>query len=131
MYGPPGHTYVYFIYGIHWLFNITAHIEDTPGAILIRAVEPMQGIPIMQRLRGLPPLKNLTNGPARLAQAFNIDRDDNDIDLVTNNRLYLVEGSLKKGETIAAGPRVRVPGDTMALTRPWRFRIDHHPYLSS
>ena len=131
LFGTPGHSYVYFIYGMHWLFNIAAHAEGTPGGILIRAVEPVKGIHIMQHFRGKESLKNLTNGPARLAQAFNINRDDNEIDLVTNNELYLVEGSLKTGETITAGPRIRVPGDDLALTRPWRFRIDNHPYISS
>ena len=131
MFGPPGHTYVYFIYGMHWLFNISAHQEGLPGGILIRALEPVKGLIKMQELRGLDSLRLLTNGPARLAQAFKLDKTYNNIDLVTNDQLYLANGHLKPDEKIVTGPRIRVPGDNLAKTRPWRFWIQGHPCVSS
>ncbi len=131
MFGTPGHTYIYFIYGMHWLFNISAHIEGMPGGILIRALAPERNVSIMQTLRGQVPIKRLTNGPARLAQALSLDGTLNDSDLVTHADLYITEGTLTPGETIAVGPRVRVPGDIQAKTRPWRFWIRDNPYLSS
>jgi DNA-3-methyladenine glycosylase len=130
MFGPPGFTYIYFIYGMHWLFNISAHIEDTPGAILIRALEPEQGLTAMHALRGLETCHRLTNGPARLSQAMMLDNSLNNIDLVTNEDLYLIDGNINPGETISIGPRLRVPGDQQAKERPWRFWILDHPLVS-
>lgn len=131
MFGPPGYTYVYFIYGMHWLFNISAHIDGIPGGILIRALAPEQGLVTMQKLRDGKPPHQLTNGPARLAQALKLDVSFNNIDLVTHPELYLTEGTLKHDETIETGPRIRVPGDQLAKIRPWRFWIKDHPYISS
>lgn len=131
MFGPPGHTYIYLIYGMHWLFNISAHIEGMPGGILIRALAPEQNISKMQDLRGQKSLNRLTNGPARLAQAFKLDSAVNNIDLVTNMDLYITDGTHEPGEKIAVGPRVRVPGNHLAKTRPWRFWIQDNPNVSS
>ncbi|MDF1514159.1 MAG: DNA-3-methyladenine glycosylase [Anaerolineae bacterium] len=130
MFSTPGTTYVYFIYGMHWLFNISAHIEGMPGGVLIRALEPESGLESMCRFRGTSSTNTLTNGPARLAQALHIDSDLNNIDLVTHTGLYLVDGSLADHERIASGPRVRVPGDKLAKQRLWRFWVADHPLLS-
>ena len=131
MFGLPGHTYIYFIYGMHWLFNISAHPEGKPGGILIRALEPVAGLKKMHELRGMDSVQLLTNGPARLAQALKLDKSFNNIDLVTHNHLYLIHGHLDPEENIVTGPRIRVPGDGLAKTRPWRFWIQNHPYVSS
>ncbi len=131
MFGPPGHAYVYFIYGMHWMFNVVAHPEETPGAILIRAIEPVVGIEVMRQLRGGQPDRSLTNGPARLAQALAIDRSLNDLDLCTDPALYIATGSLREGESIVAGPRVRVPGGEVAQGRPWRFWLKDNPWISN
>ncbi len=131
MFGPPGYTYIYFIYGMHWLFNLSAHLEGIPGGILIRALEPVSGLKKMQELREVQSLHQLTNGPARLAQAFKLDKTLNNIDLVTNHQLTLIEGGILPGEKIVTGSRIRVPGDTLAKTRPWRFWIQDHPNISS
>jgi DNA-3-methyladenine glycosylase len=130
MFGPPGFTYVYFIYGMHWLFNISAHPDDLPGGILIRAIEPTKGVDMMRELRGLVPQHRLTNGPARLAQALKLDKSLNNIDLVTCDHLYLIEGHVDPEEEINYGPRLRVPGDKLAKIRPWRFWIQDNPYVS-
>ena len=134
MFGPPGHAYVYFTYGMHWMFNIAAHPNGAPGAVLIRAVEPMAGIEAMQHNRGrhfAPGDSRLTNGPARLAQAFSIEAALNGSDLCGSGPLSVVSGYLLPGEAVTSGPRIRVPGDEIARSRPWRFWIANHPYVSS
>ncbi len=72
LFGPPGRSYVYFIYGIHWCFNAVTERDGYPGAVLIRALEPLAGIETMQRRRGTRTLKLLCSGPARLCEAFGI-----------------------------------------------------------
>ncbi|MBN1249754.1 MAG: DNA-3-methyladenine glycosylase [Anaerolineae bacterium] len=131
MFGPPGHAYVYFIYGMHWMFNISAHPADVPGAVLIRALQPEVGIDTMRRLRNQSTGRLLTNGPAKLAQALAIDGTLNDLDLCAKGELIVVTGSLQEGERIANGPRVRVPGGADAEQRPWRFWIKDNPWVSS
>ena len=129
MFGPPGYTYVYFIYGMHWLFNIAAHDETGPGAVLIRALEPLRGVSAMQTLRGGKPIRSLTNGPAKLAQALAIDGDLNNVDLCTHAQIMVLPGSVPVAN-IACGPRVRVPGDAVAKSRLWRFWIRGNGYVS-
>jgi DNA-3-methyladenine glycosylase len=131
MFGPPGHVYVYFIYGMHWMFNISAHPTSTAGAILIRALEPLEGLQLMERRRGEQRGYDLTNGPAKLAQALSIDAGLNDIDLCTDEALYVTAGELRAGEIITSGPRVRVTGDELARKRPWRFWLAGNPYVST
>jgi len=131
MFGPPGHAYVYFVYGIHWMFNVVAHTDRSPGAILIRAVEPLGHHDILQAHRGERVTgRNLTNGPAKLAQALDITGDQNDVDLCSSQDLTIVEGALAVGETLAIGRRVRVPGGEDAQTRPWRFWIAGSRWVS-
>ena len=74
MFGPPGHAYVYFTYGYHFLFNVVTAPDDIPEAVLIRAIEPLEGIEVMARNRGMNHLHQLTNGPGKLAQALAIDK---------------------------------------------------------
>lgn len=131
MYGPPGYTYVYFIYGMHWMLNLSAHVEGHPGAVLIRALEPVEGIDRMRDHRGGRSKAQLTNGPAKLAQALAVDGALNNHDLCAPTEIAVIEGALRPRETIAAGPRIRVPGDAEAKARPWRFWIEGHPYVSS
>lgn len=131
MFGPAGHAYVYFIYGMHWMFNVIAHTEGVPGGILIRALEPLEGLELMRVHRGGQSDILLTRGPARLAQALCIDASLNGIDLCSDSALRIEEGSLAPEEEIACGPRIRVPGDHLAGNRPWRFWIRDHPYVSS
>jgi DNA-3-methyladenine glycosylase len=131
MFGPPGHVYVYFIYGMHWMFNISAHPTAAPGAVLIRALEPLEGLELMVRSRQGQDRRDLTNGPAKLAQALSIDASLNNLDLCTSDSLYVTAGDLRPGEVIASGPRVRVTGDESARTRPWRFWLAGNPYVST
>lgn len=131
MFGSPGHAYVYFIYGMHWMFNISAHPEGSPGAILIRALEPLEGISLMMHCRANQSERQLTNGPAKLAQAMSIDGSMNGLDLCSSDTLYLTQEHLEKDEALATGPRIRVPGDETAKTRPWRFWLAGNPFVST
>jgi len=118
MYGPPGHAYVFFVYGMHWNFNVVTTGVGSPHAVLVRAVEPREGTALMALRRGLPESSvDLTNGPGKLCRAFGIDRSCYGVDL-TSASLYLAEGSRVRA---ARSPRIGVDyaGEWAAL--PWRF----------
>lgn len=92
MYAKPGTAYVYFTYGMHFCFNVVCAAEGDPQAVLIRAVEPLEGIDAMRHHRGMGAAASdrlIASGPARLCQAFAIDRELNAVDLVTSDRLWL------------------------------------------
>jgi DNA-3-methyladenine glycosylase len=92
MYAKPGTAYVYFTYGMHFCFNVVCAAEGDPQAVLIRAAEPLEGIEEMRDLRGMGAAASdrlIASGPARLCQAFAIDRELNAVDLVTSDRLWL------------------------------------------
>jgi DNA-3-methyladenine glycosylase len=81
MFGPAGHAYVYFIYGFYNMLNLVTEAKDYPAAVLIRAVEPVDGLGVMQQRRRSDALRNLASGPGKLCQAFDIDRTLNGVDL--------------------------------------------------
>ncbi len=130
MFGPPGHAYVYFIYGMHHCFNVVTESEGTAGAVLIRALEPLEGLDqMLARRRGHSGVA-LTNGPARLCYALGIDRTLNGVDLVTGDRLWIESDQTIPDAQIACGPRIGVRGDERALNCPWRFWVRDNPYVS-
>ncbi len=119
MFGDVGFAYVYFTYGMHFCFNIVAkNPKKVAGAVLIRAIEPEKGIKIMQKNRGIQNLKNLTNGPAKLAQALDITKEHYGLDLTKKSKLYITEGI--KSEKITASQRI---GITKAVDKLWNFKI--------
>jgi len=130
MYGPPGHAYVYFIYGMHHCLNVVTEGEGFPAAVLIRALEPLEGVTTMRRLRQGRPDRELTNGPAKLCQALNIDRTFNGIDLCAPGPLFIEAGTPVNEAEVGTGPRVGVRGDEQALTAPWRFFVRSNPFVS-
>jgi DNA-3-methyladenine glycosylase len=131
MYGPPGRAYVYFVYGMHHCLNLVAGLEGFPAAVLVRALEPLEGLERMRTLRGGRPDAQLTNGPAKLCQALAIDRRFDGADLcVPGASLFLEAGQPVREEAIATGPRVGVRGDQAALTAPWRFYLRESPFVS-
>jgi DNA-3-methyladenine glycosylase len=91
MYLQRGHAYIYFSYGNHFMLNVSAEVPGVAGGILIRALEPLEGIAEMERMRGTDRLYDLTRGPGRLAQALHIDRSVNGIDLCAPGPLWLGE----------------------------------------
>lgn len=136
MYGAPGHAYVYFVYGMHHCFNIVTREEGTPQAVLIRALEPLEGLETMAQnrfgatLSGHSPSQiiNLANGPGKLCQALAIDRSLNGEDLC-GEKLYLTEGD-KQDFTIVSAKRIGINYAEEAIDYPWRFYIQDNKYVS-
>jgi DNA-3-methyladenine glycosylase len=126
MYGPPGHAYVYFTYGMHFLLNAVTEREGFPAAVLIRAAEPLAGITQMRRLRGRRADRELTSGPARLSAAFGIDLDLNRADL-TCPPLYIAEGIDSAPKAVRWTARI---GIRSGRRRQWRCYIEGNPFVS-
>jgi len=125
MFGPPGHAYVYFTYGMHWLFNCVTEAEGFPAAVLVRALQPVEGLErIASRRRGRPH-RTWTDGPAKLCQALAIDGAFHGADLCAPEaRLFLEAGESIPDERVTIGPRVglySVPEPWKSI--PWRFRV--------
>lgn len=120
MFEEVGFAYVYFTYGMYFCFNIVAkNPKSAAGAVLIRAIKPESGIKIMQKNRGNPSLKNIANGPAKLAQALDITKEQYGIDLTKKSEIYITEGiKIKK---IISSPRI---GITKAVDKLWNFKIE-------
>jgi DNA-3-methyladenine glycosylase len=142
MYGPPGHAYVYQIYGLHYCFNVVSGPAAAPEAILVRALEPVDGIPLMIRRRGIHVektlkesgpanrLKALTNGPGKLAQAMGITKEQYGWNLRTSPLRILPRVLPLEPERIGSGPRIGVDYAQEAAEYPWRFWIKGNPYVS-
>jgi DNA-3-methyladenine glycosylase len=130
MYGPPGHAYVYFIYGMHHCLNVVTEEEGFPAAVLIRALEPLEGLEIMRRHRSGKPDRELANGPARLCQAMAIERGFNGVDLCTGEALFIEEGRMVAQEEIGASPRIGIKADELARSVPWRFYLQGNDFVS-
>jgi DNA-3-methyladenine glycosylase len=138
MYARPGTAYVYFTYGMHHCVNVVCGAEDEPVAVLLRAVEPSEGMDAMRRLRnGAPrraPLRDreIASGPGRLCQAMGIDRCLNGIDLVEDNRLWieLVPGRLVSRADVVNCPRVGVDSAGEWAHRPLRWYVRGNPNVS-
>jgi DNA-3-methyladenine glycosylase len=126
MYGPPGMAYVYFIYGMHFMFNVVTEPEGKAGAVLVRALEPLEGLDVMASRRGLPDKGSLTSGPARLCQALAITLDLNEADL-TRGPLCILHGKPVTGAAVQTTPRIGVGG---SREEPYRFVLKGNPYVS-
>jgi DNA-3-methyladenine glycosylase len=121
MFGPPGHAYVYFTYGMHWMLNAVTEQDGFPAAVLIRAFEPVEGVEVISsRRQGKDTL-----GPAKLTQALGIDGNLNGIDLCASLAgLWIEAGLAVEDKNIITGPRIglfTVPEPWKSI--PWRFRI--------
>ena len=130
MYGPPGHAYVYFIYGMHHCLNVVTEEEGFPAAVLIRALEPLEGLEIMRRHRSGKPDRELTNGPAKLCQAMAIDRGFNGVDLCAGGVLFIEEGRIVAQEEIGASPRIGIKASEVARSVDWRFYLQGNDFVS-
>lgn len=131
MFGPPGHAYVYFTYGMHWMFNIVTGATGEANAVLVRALEPVEGLGIMAARRGRQPAE-LTNGPAKLAQALAIDSAIGGADLCEPaGHIWLEETKRAAPVKICTGPRIGL-GKTPEpwLSVPWRYWICGNPHVS-
>jgi DNA-3-methyladenine glycosylase len=124
MFGPPGQTYVYRSYGVHWCLNLVCEDEGVAAAVLVRALEPAQGIEEMCARRGLDDLRLLCSGPGRLCQALGVTREHDGLPLDRPPFELHARGAEPE---ILTGPRI---GITRAAEHPWRYGLAGSPYLS-
>lgn len=135
MYLAPGHAYVFFNYGAHFMLNVSAEPAGEAGGILIRALEPLEGIPLMQKNRGSRDLLALTRGPGRLASALCITREQDGLDMCAPGPLWLGEFSFaapsggKPPKTPVVGETIRI-GISRAADRVLRFYEPGNPFVS-
>lgn len=135
LFGPPGHAYVYFIYGFHYCLNISCEREGQAGSVLLRALEPVAGLELMYAARDLKPrhgriteLRLLTSGPGRLAEALSITRErDNNKDVTSRRSDLQVVDDGWRPEKIATTVRI---GITKAAEQPLRYVIVGNPFVS-
>jgi|SRR5271168_564645 len=135
LFGPPGHAYVYFVYGMHFCLNVSCEPDGRAGGVLFRALEPVCGVEAMAKARGLPgppagarELVNLTSGPGRLCQAFGITRDrDNGADYTASaSKLQIQDDGFAAGDVLVT-PRIGISKDA---ERPARFLLAGNPFVS-
>ena len=132
MFGPPGRAYIYFIYGMHHCFNVVTRHKGMGEAVLIRALEPLEGIELMERRRKTHDARNLCNGPAKFVQALGIHRNQNGTDLRKGPlRLLAAESypgwNVRKPPAIKSGRRI---GISVAKDWPLRFYVEGNPFVS-
>jgi DNA-3-methyladenine glycosylase len=137
MYGPPGHAYVYLNYGIHYLVNVVTEPAGAPAAVLIRSLEPLEGLPLMRRRRARPrttgggrrpfeaPDERLCTGPGNVTHALGITLRETGVDLL-GDALYIEDRGYRVAG-IAWSPRI---GITVGTERPWRCFADGHRSVS-
>jgi len=133
MFGEKGNAYIYFIYGMYYCFNVTVgNVPGKPEAVLIRALEPVEGQDIMAKRRGARQAKavNLTNGPSKLCMAMGISKSQNKTDL-TSQPLYIKDAPPVPKEDIVETKRVGVDYAGEWKNRPWRFYIKRNHYVSA
>ena len=118
MFGPAGHLYVYFTYGMHYCANLVCEAAGRPAALLVRALEPIDGIDLMRIRRGVHDLHRLARGPGCVARALALDRTHDGLDL-TRGPVWVADAPpVRHGHPIARGPRI---GIRVGTERPWRF----------
>ena len=121
MFGEPGHAYVYFTYGNHWMLNVVTEPEGFPAAVLISAIQPIQGLDVMlERRNGRD-----TFGPGKLCQAMGITKSENGVDLTKKTgSLWIEEGVKVRNSLVTKGPRVGLNNTPEPwLSKPWRFLV--------
>lgn len=133
LFGPPGHAYIYFIYGNHYCLNVSCEPEGQAGGVLFRALEPLTGTDQMAQARGITlnspkDLRQLTSGPGRLCEAFGITRTgDNDCDLTSGKSSLWIGDDGYRARGTAATPRI---GITKAADMPLRYFLAGNPFVS-
>jgi DNA-3-methyladenine glycosylase len=126
MFGPAGHAYVYFTYGMHFCFNVVTGSAGEGSAVLVRALEPLEGIEIMCHNRGTLDIRNLCSGPAKLCQALKITQALNGHDL-SQPPLILKAGQPVSPKQVVKTKRI---GISRALDKEWRFYLKDSPFVS-
>ena len=129
MYLMGGVAYVYFVYGMYHQFNVVTNVADTPHAILIRGLEPVEGLEVMLKRRQGHSGRNLSNGPGKLCIALGIDRQLDAADLL-GEKVWIEAGRKVSPRAIASGPRIGIDYAEEWVDKPWRFWIRDNPYVS-
>jgi DNA-3-methyladenine glycosylase len=129
MFRDGGYAYVYMIYGFYFCLNAVTEPEDYPAAVLIRAIEPLDHIPVMKRLRKNPDHStNIGSGPGKLCMAMSIDKNLNGVDL-TGDTLWIEDRKLDVGRIITTS-RIGVDYAGEYKDKPWRFYVEGNPHVS-
>ena len=128
MFGPAGHAYVYFIYGMYSMLNLVTEAKDFPAAVLIRAVEPVRGVELMKQRRQNGTLRNLASGPGKLCQAFDIDRTLDGADLC--GKIIYVEDRDEPVPKFQATARIGVDYAGQWKDKPYRFIVQGSEFVS-
>jgi DNA-3-methyladenine glycosylase len=126
LFGPPGIWYVYLSYGMHWCANLVCQRAGLASAVLLRALEPLEGLDVMRERRGELPDKQLCSGPGRLCQALGINRDLDGL-AMAGGPVVVMSGARVSGAAISATPRI---GITKAADWPLRFHLTGSPWTS-
>ena len=129
MYQLGGTVYVYFVYGMYHQFNVVTNIRDTPHAVLVRALQPVEGIETIRQRRQTHSDGNLSSGPGKLCIALDIDRKLDGADLL-GERIWIEEGEKIPRSRIASGPRVGIDYAEEWIEKPWRFWLKDNPFVS-
>lgn len=127
MFGPPGHLYVYFTYGMHHCVNLVCEREGSAGAVLVRALEPLRGIDAMRRSRGTAEFARLARGPGCVTQALALDLRHDGLDLSSCEVWVASTARPAHAAPILRGPRI---GIRVGVERRWRFWVAGHPCVS-
>lgn len=127
MFGPPGHAYMFLLYGVSWALNLVTGKEGEPQVVLIRAIEPVLGLDLMAKRRGIAATrKEIGNGPGKLCQALGLDRRLYGADLV-NGALYLAEGA---AGPVATSARINIDYAGDWIDKPWRYYERNNRHVS-
>lgn len=135
MFMQPGVAYVYFVYGMHYCFNVVTEAAGTPAAVLVRALEPVEGLEIMrlnrmQSGRQLPD-RDLCRGPGRLCRAMAIDRAFSGYDMLqADSQLFIERSKPVADDRVRVSPRIGIGGDAIARAVEWRWLIADNPFVS-
>jgi len=130
MYQMGGTAYVYFVYGMYHQFNVVTNVPEIPHAVLVRALEPVEGIDNMRRRRPGQSDVNLANGPGKLSLALAIDRSLDGADLL-DDRVWIEKGARRVApSSIACGPRIGIAYAGRWAEKPWRFWLRNNPFVS-
>jgi len=133
MFGPAGHSYVYLNYGLHWLFNVVTDQDNVPGAVLVRAVEPVAGEEVIAQRRPRVKPANWCNGPAKLTKALGIDQSQNGKNLCAPESVIWIEDAPPLStQEVKTGPRVGLGKKTAEpwFSIPWRYWIAGNSHVS-
>ncbi len=125
MFGPAGHSYVYFTMGMHYCLNITTEPEGTPAAVLVRALVPLEGVEEMKRRRAVQEVSRLATGPGNLTKALGVDMRLNNEDMTTSSKLFVERGEAVN--EVGVSPRI---GVSAGRSFKWRFYVKGSPFVS-